>query len=85
MSEKNGTHDAERRRLLKIAALGLKVRTDTKLKVRQPLGSATIVLSEPSLAAALEPHVPVMAVPFTLSATRANCGSAVGVVTTWAM
>lgn len=47
--------------LRELVSLGLKVRTDTKLKVRQPLGSATIVLSDPSLAAALEPHVPVMA------------------------
>ncbi len=47
--------------LRELVSLGLKVRTDTKLKVRQPLGTATIVLSDPSLAAALEPHVGVMA------------------------
>lgn len=31
------------------------------------------------------PQVPVTVAPLSLSTTRANCGSAVGVVTTWAM
>jgi isoleucyl-tRNA synthetase len=47
--------------LRELVSLGLKVRTDNKLRVRQPLTSAEIVLSDPTLEARLLPHIAVMA------------------------
>jgi len=44
-----------------LVSLGLKVRTDNKLKVRQPLASLTVVVADPSIATVLEPYVGVMA------------------------
>jgi isoleucyl-tRNA synthetase len=44
-----------------LVSLGLKVRTDNKLKVRQPLASVEIVLANPVDQPALEPYVAVMA------------------------
>jgi isoleucyl-tRNA synthetase len=47
--------------LRELVSLGLKVRTENKLKVRQPLERAEIVLADPGDGAALEPYVSVMA------------------------
>jgi isoleucyl-tRNA synthetase len=44
-----------------LVSLGLKVRTDTKLKVRQPLARAELVLADPQQRAALEAHAGMMA------------------------
>jgi len=43
-----------------LVSLGLKVRTDNKLRVRQPLASATVILADPSRAAQLMPHIDTM-------------------------
>lgn len=44
-----------------LVSLGLQVRAANKLKTRQPLGEAQIVLADPSLEAHLTPYLPVMA------------------------
>jgi isoleucyl-tRNA synthetase len=44
-----------------LVSLGLQVRTANKLKVRQPLSRADVVVSQRSLADALVPHVPLIA------------------------
>jgi isoleucyl-tRNA synthetase len=44
-----------------LVSLGLQVRTAQKLRVRQPLAAAEIVLTDPAIAAALEPHVALIA------------------------
>ncbi|MFO0763068.1 MAG: isoleucine--tRNA ligase [Byssovorax sp.] len=51
----------EMRAVRELVSLGLQVRTASKLKVRQPLGKADIVVSQPGLADALAPHVPLIA------------------------
>jgi isoleucyl-tRNA synthetase len=43
-----------------LVSLGLKVRTAGKLRVRQPLAGAEIVLTDPALASALEEHLPLI-------------------------
>lgn len=47
--------------LRELVSLGLKVRTDNKLRVRQPLARAEIVLSDPKSEEALRPYTEVMA------------------------
>ncbi|WP_437617462.1 isoleucine--tRNA ligase [Sorangium sp. So ce1151] len=51
----------EMRAVRELVSLGLQVRTLNKLKVRQPLSRADIVLSQQGLAAALAEHVPLIA------------------------
>ncbi|WP_438021248.1 isoleucine--tRNA ligase [Sorangium sp. So ce315] len=51
----------EMRAVRELVSLGLQVRTANKLKVRQPLSRADIVLSQQGLAAALAEHVPLIA------------------------
>jgi isoleucyl-tRNA synthetase len=51
----------EMRAVRELVSLGLQVRTANKLKVRQPLGRADIVLSQQGLAEALGAHVPLIA------------------------
>ncbi|WP_437494382.1 isoleucine--tRNA ligase [Sorangium sp. So ce1014] len=51
----------EMRAVRELVSLGLQVRTANKLKVRQPLARADIVLSQQGLAAALAEHVPLIA------------------------
>ena len=51
----------EMRAVRELVSLGLQVRTANKLKVRQPLSRADVVLSDKGLAAALEPHVSLIA------------------------
>ncbi|MFT3764064.1 MAG: isoleucine--tRNA ligase [Minicystis sp.] len=47
----------EMRAVRELVSLGLQVRTANKLKVRQPLGRADVVVSQASLASALAQHV----------------------------
>jgi isoleucyl-tRNA synthetase len=47
--------------LRELVSVGLKVRADNKLKVRQPLASAELILADPSMEALLGPHVDIMA------------------------
>src|SRR5262249_10523985 len=49
------------RAVRELVSLGLSVRTSNKLKVRQPLSRADIVVSSASLAEELAPHVPLIA------------------------
>ncbi|KYF67266.1 isoleucine--tRNA ligase [Sorangium cellulosum] len=51
----------EMRAVRELVSLGLQVRTANKLKVRQPLSRADIVLSQQGLAAAVAEHVPLIA------------------------
>jgi isoleucyl-tRNA synthetase len=51
----------EMRAVRELVSLGLQVRTANKLKVRQPLSQADIVLSQHGLAGALAAHVPLIA------------------------
>ncbi|WP_437604077.1 isoleucine--tRNA ligase [Sorangium sp. So ce590] len=51
----------EMRAVRELVSLGLQVRTANRLKVRQPLARADIVLSQQGLAAALAEHVPLIA------------------------
>jgi isoleucyl-tRNA synthetase len=51
----------EMRAVRELVSLGLQVRTANKLKVRQPLSRADVVLSQQGLAAALAEHVPLIA------------------------
>ncbi|AGP32515.1 isoleucine--tRNA ligase [Sorangium cellulosum] len=51
----------EMRAVRELVSLGLQVRTANKLKVRQPLARADVVLSQQGLAAALAEHVPLIA------------------------
>jgi isoleucyl-tRNA synthetase len=51
----------EMRAVRELVSLGLQVRTANKLKVRQPLSRADIVLSDADLARALEAHRPLIA------------------------
>jgi len=51
----------EMRAVRELVSLGLQVRTANKLKVRQPLGRADIVLSQQALTDALRAHVPLIA------------------------
>ncbi|WP_437804902.1 isoleucine--tRNA ligase [Sorangium sp. So ce1078] len=51
----------EMRAVRELVSLGLQVRTANKLKVRQPLSRADIVLSQQGLAPALAEHVPLIA------------------------
>jgi isoleucyl-tRNA synthetase len=44
-----------------LVSLGLQVRTANKLKVRQPLSRADVVVGSRELVSALEPHVPLIA------------------------
>jgi isoleucyl-tRNA synthetase len=44
-----------------LVSLGLQVRASNKLKTRQPLGEAQVVLADPALEAALQPYLAVMA------------------------
>ncbi|MCK6549265.1 isoleucine--tRNA ligase [Myxococcota bacterium] len=44
-----------------LVSLGLQVRASNKLKTRQPLAEAQLVLAEPAMRAALESYAPVMA------------------------
>ncbi|MEE2903634.1 MAG: isoleucine--tRNA ligase [Myxococcota bacterium] len=53
-----------------LVSIGLKVRADNKLKVRQPLASAEVILSDGSLAPALEPYVEIMAEELNVKAVR---------------
>ncbi|MFO0724817.1 MAG: isoleucine--tRNA ligase [Myxococcota bacterium] len=53
-----------------LVSLGLKVRTDNKLKIRQPLASAEIVLADKAMEAELLPHVAVMAEELNVKAVR---------------
>ncbi len=53
-----------------LVSLGLKVRTENKLRVRQPLAEAEIVLADGSLRAALEPHAAIMAEELNVKAVR---------------
>ncbi len=50
----------EMRSVRALVSLGLQVRATNKLKTRQPLRRATVVLSDPSLTAALQPHSDMM-------------------------
>jgi len=52
---------AEMRAVRELVSLGLQVRTTNKLKVRQPLARADIVVSNAVLRAALAKHMPVIA------------------------
>ena len=56
--------------LRELVSLGLKVRTDNKLRVRQPLASAEIVLSDPSHEAELSAYVSIMAEELNVKAVR---------------
>ncbi|MGK4004363.1 isoleucine--tRNA ligase [Sorangium sp. So ce1036] len=51
----------EMRAVRELVSLGLQVRTANKLKVRQPLSRADVVLSQQGLSAALAEHVPLIA------------------------
>ncbi len=51
----------EMRAVRELVSLGLQVRTANKLKVRQPLSRADVVVSQRALADALAPHVPLIA------------------------
>jgi isoleucyl-tRNA synthetase len=51
----------EMRAVRELVSLGLQVRTANKLKVRQPLGRADVVVSSRALAEALAPHVSLIA------------------------
>ncbi len=51
----------EMRAVRDLVSLGLQVRTQNKLKVRQPLGVAEVVVSNHALAAALAAHAPLIA------------------------
>lgn len=53
-----------------LVSLGLKVRTENKLKIRQPLGVAQIVLADKALEAELLPHVAVMAEELNVKEVR---------------
>ena len=69
-------------RVREIVSLGLQVRTTSKLRVRQPLAAAEIVLADPALEPALREHAALMRdelnvhevhfarAPTTTSATR---------------
>jgi isoleucyl-tRNA synthetase len=56
--------------LRELVSLGLKVRTESKMKVRQPLARADIVLSDPSLEAELRPYTEVMAEELNVKAVH---------------
>ena len=53
-----------------IVSLGLKVRTANKLRVRQPLAAAEVVLSDPAMEAALTPHLDLMRDELNVHAIR---------------
>lgn len=46
--------------LRELVSLGLKVRTDQKIRVRQPLSEVELILSDPRLEEALSPYIDIM-------------------------
>jgi isoleucyl-tRNA synthetase len=57
-------------KLRELVSLGLKVRTDNKLRVRQPLSEVEVILSSSEDEAALAPHVEIMAEELNVKGVR---------------